>query len=50
MEERVIPVAGAAAVEAVEANIEACGVILSLQSAAEAPWSSGEGLTIESKH
>jgi hypothetical protein len=50
VEERVVSITGAAAVEAVEANIEAGGVVLGLLLVAEAPESSREGLTIESKH
>jgi hypothetical protein len=46
----VVSIAGAAAVEAVEANIEAVGVVLSFLSVAKALQSYGTGLTIESKH
>jgi hypothetical protein len=50
VEERVVSITGAAAIEAVEANIEAGGVVLGLLLIAKAPGSSREGLTIESKH
>jgi hypothetical protein len=50
VEERVVSITGAATVEAVEANIEAGGVILNQLLVAEAPGSFREGLTIESKH
>jgi hypothetical protein len=50
VEEGVVSITGAAAVEAVEANIEAGGVVLGLLLVAKAPESSREGLTIESKH
>jgi hypothetical protein len=50
VEERVVSVTCAPAVEAVEANIEAGGVILGASLAEAASQSSREAHTIESKH
>jgi hypothetical protein len=50
MQERVVPVAGTTTIEAVEANIEASRVVLSLLSAEALHEALGEALTIESKH
>jgi hypothetical protein len=50
MEERVVSIAGAAAVKAIEANIEAIRVVLSFLLVAGALQSSETSLTIESKH